>query len=260
MRELTPRKIKRYGWRRGLPDQRHLKYADYFAGHAFMLPPSVDLRPYDNPVYDQGSLGSCTANSTAGMCEYVTKHLNKKWLYVGSRLFIYYNERVLEGDVGQDAGASLSDGMTVIHKLGVPNEKNWPYDVAKFTDKPPVSVYANGLQHIAGPAFELDNTKIIQLKNCLSAGYPFVFGFTVYESFESDVVAATGIVPMPKKTEEQLGGHAVMAVGYDDSKQWIIVRNSWGADWGEKGYFFLPYQYISSPDLADECFTIRTIG
>ena len=97
------------------------------------------------------------------------------------------------------------------------------------------------------------------MRSCLSDGCPFIFGFSVYESFESDAVAATGIVPMPGKTETCLGGHAVMAVGYDDSKQWIIVRNSWGPDWGDKGYFYLPYAYITNNNLADDFWTIRLV-
>jgi C1A family cysteine protease len=95
------------------------------------------------------------------------------------------------------------------------------------------------------------------MKACLASGYPFIFGFTVYDSFESDAVAKTGIVPMPSKTELVLGGHAVMAVGYDDSKKWFIVRNSWGEDWGDKGYFYIPYDYLTNKNLASDFWTIK---
>jgi C1A family cysteine protease len=98
-----------------------------------------------------------------------------------------------------------------------------------------------------------------QLKGCLASGYPFVFGFTVYESFESQQVAQTGHAPMPAPTEASIGGHAVIAVGYDDSQNWFIVRNSWGVGWGMKGYFTLPYAYLIDPNLASDFWIIRVV-
>ena len=91
----------------------------------------------------------------------------------------------------------------------------------------------------------------------MAGGYPFEFGFTVYESFESQEVAQTGVVPMPQQTEKVLGGHAVMAVGYDDAQQRIIVRNSWGTSWGQQGYFTMPYAYLTNHQLSSDFWTIQ---
>jgi C1A family cysteine protease len=98
-----------------------------------------------------------------------------------------------------------------------------------------------------------------QLKGCLASGSPVVFGFSVYESFESAAVAKTGTMPMPKPSEKQLGGHAVLAVGYDDAQERVIIRNSWGTGWGKKGCFTMPYAYITDDNLCDDFWTIRLV-
>ena len=97
------------------------------------------------------------------------------------------------------------------------------------------------------------------MKGCLASGYPFIFGFTVYESFESAQVAQTGHVPLPQEGEQVLGGHAVCAVGYDDANQWFIARNSWGTGWGMQGYFTLPYTYLTSRSLSSDFWTVRVV-
>jgi len=104
----------------------------------------------------------------------------------------------------------------------------------------------------------LNSAIISTLKGCLASGYPFVFGFTVYQSFESAQVAKTGIVPMPAPHEAVVGGHAVLAVGYDDASQQFIVRNSWGDGWGIKGYFMMPYGYLTDTSLSDDFWTVQT--
>jgi C1A family cysteine protease len=172
-----------------------------------------------------------------------------------SRLFIYYNERSLEGTVKQDSGAQLRDGIKTLATNGVCPETDWPYIISKFKSKPNTKSYQDGLQHKITSYSRL--TTSTDMKTCLASGFPFVFGFTVYQSFESTQVANTGIVPMPSKNEQVLGGHAVMACGFDDSKNWMIVRNSWGSSWGAAGYFFLPYSYISNTNLATDFWTIR---
>ena len=242
---------RKYGWKPSLPDFRRPKFAMPAHLVATPLPTSVDLRPKCPPVYDQGDLGSCTANAAAGDYEFLLMKEGKP-AYTPSRLFIYYNERVLEDSVKEDSGASLSDGFKVMKTKGAPHETLWPYDVKKFTVKPSNAAYADGLKHEMVQAETVDNTNIQLMKAALASGLPIAGGFTVYESFESDAVAKTGIVPMPAKNEEALGGHAVLWVGYDDSKQWFIVRNSWGPGWGDKGYFYLPYAYTTNPDMADD--------
>jgi C1A family cysteine protease len=104
----------------------------------------------------------------------------------------------------------------------------------------------------------LNNANLIQLQSCLAEGYPFVFGFTVFESFQA--ITKNGMMPMPKPKEQRLGGHAVMAVGYDDAKKMFIVRNSWTKNWGDQGYFYMPYSYISDTNRADDFWTIRLVA
>jgi len=246
-------KIQRYGWIPDLPDQRdHLFSAVY--GTAPQLPPSVDLRSKSPPVEDQKKLGSCTANALVGALEFLELKDAVPFAAL-SRLFVYYNERVIENTVSSDSGAQLRDGIKTLAKQGVCPEKMWPYVISRFTEKPTKTCYANAAQHVI-LSYQRVQT-LNDMKTCLSSGFPFVFGFTVYESFESAEVARTGIVPMPAQHEKVLGGHAVVAVGYDDTTERVMVRNSWGSSWGQSGYFTMPYDYITNPKLASDMWTIR---
>jgi len=222
------------------------------------LPPSVRLRPVCPPVVDQGELGSCTANAIAVALQFDQMKQKLADVFLPSRLFIYYNERVMEGTVNEDAGAMIRDGIKSVSKEGAPHEKLWPYVIAKFKTKPTAAAYKDALKHRAVLYQRLTQT-IDQLKGCLAAGYPFVFGFSVYESFETQAVAKTGKVPMPKPKEKLLGGHAVLAVGYDDSLKRFEVQNSWGTGWGDKGYFTIPYDYLTDANLADDFWTIKQV-
>lgn len=250
---------KHYGWVPDLPDHRDLRYA--VVRHAILtkaVPPMIDLRAQCPEVYDQGALGSCTANAIAGAFQFELMR-QKQQVFNPSRLFIYYNERVMEGHIDEDSGAQLRDGIKSVATQGVCDETLWPYEVSKFSKKPKKSLYTKAKKNQALQYTRLNNTAVNELKTCLASGNPFVFGFTVYESFQGDKVAKTGILHMPKKSESVLGGHAVMAVGYNDKKKAFIVRNSWGDGWGLKGYFFMPYSYITSTDLADDFWTITQV-
>jgi C1A family cysteine protease len=252
------RKIARYGWTPDVPDQRDQLFA---ATQPILaaLPPRVDLRAKFPKPYDQGQLGSCTANAIAGALEFNQRKQKQKPTFTPSRLFIYYNERVMEGTVNSDAGAMLRDGIKSAVKQGAPPEKPcWPYDIAKFHEKPPKPVYEEAAKHQAVLYQRVART-LNQMKGCLSAGFPFVFGFSVYESFESQTVASTGVVNMPLPKEQLIGGHAVLAVGYDDSESRFIVRNSWSDKWGLKGYFTMPYTYLLDGNLADDFWTIQLV-
>jgi C1A family cysteine protease len=222
------------------------------------LPTSVDLTSKCPPVYDQGQLGSCTGNSIAGAIQFeqMKQNLNS---FTPSRLFIYYNERVLENTVNSDSGAQIRDGMKVVAKLGAPPETDWPYDITKFADKPPAIAFTDAAKNKV-TSYQRVNRSLSQFKGCLASGYPFVFGFTVYDSFESTTVAQTGHASMALPNEQVAGGHAVMAVGYDDQNQWFIVRNSWGNTWGMNGYFTLPYQYLLETNLSDDFWTVRLVA
>jgi C1A family cysteine protease len=260
------RRIHYYGWTPDLPDHRDLVYA---APHvvAKALPTHVDHTAQCPPVYDQGQLGSCTGNSIAGAVQFEQMR-EKIPNFVPSRLFIYYNERVMEHTVASDAGAQIRDGIKSINKLGVCSEELWAYsDQNTDPDPCPTCPYAKKPTAECVTAAKKTTVNLYQrlnpilgtLKGCLADGYPFVFGFTVYASFEGDEVAKTGIVPMPAAKEQVVGGHAVLAVGYDDAKQQFIVRNSWGTGWGQKGYFRMPYAYLTDPNLADDFWTVRGI-
>jgi C1A family cysteine protease len=205
------------------------------------LPKSIDLRSKMSPVVDQGQLGSCTANAIAsGLREYL-EIAGGQVLVRLSRLFLYYEERKLEGTVDEDSGASIRDGMKVLAQIGVCPEEDYPYDITKFREPPSERALANAAQYKIVEYHRVMDLK--SMKTALYEGLPVVFGFKVYESFESDEVAKTGKVPMPKKKEQYLGGHAVLAVGYVDKSKGgqVIVRNSWGDAWGDQGYCYMSY-------------------
>jgi C1A family cysteine protease len=246
--------LKEYGWIPDVPDQRDFVYKK--ALRLFRrLPGKVDLRKFCSPVENQGKLGSCTANALAGALEFLEIKNNVVFKDF-SRLFIYYNERDIENTVSSDSGAMIRDGIKSLKKLGVCSEKNWPYTISKFRIKPASSCYKEALNHQITSYHRI--LTLDQMKSCLAEGFPFVFGFMVYESFESQKVVNSGIVDMPEKNERALGGHAVCAVGYDDADKRFIVRNSWGAAWGMKGYFTMPYAYLADRNLSDDLWTIRS--
>ena len=251
------RKIAHYGWIPDLPDQRDHLFAAQPATLT-NLPPSVDLRPDCPDVYDQGQLGSCTANAIGGAVEF-DRIKQKLSDFVPSRLFIYYNERVIEGTVSIDSGAMIRDGIKSVASDGVCPEPEWPYDIAKFAKRPSAKCYKDARLDRA-VSYQSLIQDLNQMKGCLASGYPFIFGFTVYESFETEAVRKTGHAPMPGWGERPVGGHAVMAVGYNESRQWFLARNSWGAAWGIKGYFTLPYAYFVQPGLASDFWTVRLVG
>jgi C1A family cysteine protease len=250
------------GWVPDVPDHRDQLYAAPLA-HLQSLPKAVDLRPQaPREVYDQGQLGSCTGNSIAGAIEFDLIKQKAAKVFTPARLFIYYNERVIEHTTSSDSGAQIRDGVKSIAKLGAPPETLWPYsdkNPGPFLEKPSDAVYAEAIKHKV-TSYQRVARSLSQIKGCLASGYPFVFGFSVYESFESEEVAKTGNAPMPGPTEQMLGGHAVLAVGYDEGTQRILVRNSWGAGWGQGGYFTLPYAYLLDGNLSDDFWTIRALA
>ncbi|MHB8125066.1 MAG: C1 family peptidase [Desulfitobacteriaceae bacterium] len=212
-----------------------------------VLPKVVDLRSGCSGVVDQGDLGSCTANAIAsGLREYWENQTGKLTLL--SRLWLYWEERYIEGTVNEDSGATIRDGMKVLYQLGCAPEADWPYDITKFAQTPPEQATTNASQFKITEYHRV--TGLTTLKTALAEGYPVVIGIKVYESFESDKVAKTGIVPLPKRGEQFLGGHAVLAVGYKNTNNkgqgFVTCRNSWGESWGDKGYFYLPYSYFNN--------------
>lgn len=261
----------RYGWTRDLPDHRDLVRATAPETLA-NLPASVDLStdPAMPPIYDQAQIGSCTANAIAAAVEY---ELRKQKLadFMPSRLFIYYNERAMEGSVGSDSGAQIRDGVKSVATQGVCPEDEWPYDGdpansdgswpagQRAGQKPTTACYsvASGTEAVQ---YERVPQELDHIKAALAAGVPVVFGFSVYASFESQETAQTGDAPMPAPGEAQLGGHAVLAVGYDNATDRFKVRNSWGTGWGQAGYFTLPYAYLTDSRLASDLWTVKRVS
>lgn len=221
------------------------------------IPDVVDLRTGCSAIEDQGDLGSCTGHAIVGALEYDENAQREQPIRL-SRLFVYYNERMVEGDIMEDGGAQIRDGIKVIAKYGACDETLWPYAPEHFTLKPSMEAYDDGLKHRA-----IQYRRVLQteddLMHALASGFPVVCGIMIYDSFESEQVASDGLVPMPSDSEQCQGGHAVLMVGYDRKRRLFIMRNSWGPDWGDKGYFYLPFDYITSPELAEDFWTVTSI-
>jgi|SRR5712672_3090089 len=242
-----------YGYIPDLPDHRDKKFA---ISERLTLLTSVDLRDLCPPVEDQGALGSCTSFA-GGAAIRVARKIQNLPDFTTSHLFLYYNSRS-KNTKSVDAGATIRDTIKSAAKFGDCPELEWLYDLNQFTTKPPASCYTDALKDRV-IVYQRIMQSLMQMKACLALGYPFVIGFSVYESFESAQVAQDGMVPMPKSSERLLGGHAVLVVGFRDSDQKWICRNSWG-DWGDKGYFYMPYAYLQDPNLASDFWMIKTMS
>lgn len=251
--------VRKYGWDKDQPDHRDFKRAA--PPITATLPPiCTGMLQMCLPVYNQATLGSCTWNGTTFEMQFARQFARLKDGEKNlSRLFGYYLTRLQEGTVKQDSGAQIRDCMKVAANSGCCFEMTWPYDVAKFARKPSAAAYAEA-KTMESLVYESVRQDINHIKYEITQNLPVIFGFTVYASFESDEVAKTGMMPMPGKKEQNLGGHCVVAIGYDDSKQAVLCRNSWGSEWGVNGYFWMPYAYITNPDLASDFWVISKVS
>lgn len=243
-----------YGY---IPDLRDFRDHIYAAlpEHIAALPSSVDLRPQCPPIEDQGQLGSCTSFAAGAAIRFARK---KQGLpdFVTSHLFLYYNSRRFKNE---DTGATIKDVIKSANQQGDCPESEWPYVISKFTVKPPAQCYTDALKDRA-LSYQRVQQSLSQMKACLASENPVVVGISVYQSFESDEVAKTGMVPMPEPGEQLLGGHAVLVCGFrDDTQKWIF-RNSWGLSWADGGYGYLDYQYLLNNGLSSDFWTIKTVG
>lgn len=210
--DSTTAHVHHFGWIPDKPDQRD----HYFAvpRGAMVARLRVDLRSQCPSIYDQGQLGSCTANGVSAAIHFDRMKQQLTLDFIPSRLFA----------------------------------------------NKPASKCCKGARKYKAVQYHAARRILSQMKGCLASGYPFVFGFTVCESFESQQVAQTGLVPVPAQTEKVLGGHCVVAVGYDDSQQRLIVRNSWGTGWGLQGHCTMPYAYLADANLSSDFWTVRLMS
>jgi C1A family cysteine protease len=247
-----------YGWKPSLPDQRD-RILRFSPAQRVATAPSVDLRStgYLPEVWDQGQLGSCVAHGVGAAYSYDLAKQGGARNYDPSRLYLYYNGRVSEGTVNEDSGLTITDGAKALAASGAPPSKDWPYDISRFTERPPQQAYDDGQNTQAVKYARVPQT-VPDMQACLTAGYPIIIGFSVYSSFESGQVAATGDVPMPGPQEQVLGGHCVLVIGYDVDGRWVC-RNSWGTDWGQAGYFTFPQAYLTNASLADDFWVVQQV-
>ena len=238
---------RKYALKRGTPDFRNFKYKIV---RGLVLPPKYDMRNLCPPVYDQGDIGSCTANAICAALRILYKTSHKPDL-ASSRLGLYYLERLMEGTTTEDAGAVISTGFKVCKKQGVFPESMWGYVPENLYKTPSQACMDVGEKHQI-LKYSAVPRSLYAFKFTLTQNKPIVIGISVYDSFEGESVSKTGIVPMPKRKESLLGGHAILVVGYDEEKQHFICRNSWGTSWGDKGYFYLPYKFITNRGLSDD--------
>lgn len=236
------------------------------------LPKTVDLEDKLPAVWNQGQIGSCGGHGIGGAVALnyavakIADAAEGKFHYTPSRLFIYYNARRLMNTTESDSGISIADGVKGIQKWGICPEDSghdwsWEYSSTddRFKQKPPDKCYEDALIHTALEVEQvpLDRAHIFA---CLAANRGVIIGVTLYESFESEKVAKTGMVPLPKKNESMIGGHCMLIVGYDQKKDLAKVRNSWGADWGQKGYCWFPMKYLINPSLGSDYWAIKNVG
>ncbi len=285
---------RKFGWRRDLPDFRDftinqvelnsklralgnqkpihelLKKTGVVNHKKGELPVKVDLREWCSPIEQQGNIGSCTAHAGVGILEYFENRSFNK-IVDASRLFLYKTTRNLMKETG-DVGGFLRFTMGAMALFGLPPEEYWPYNEEQFDEEPPAFCYAyaqnfQSLQYYRHDPIGTAPAAVLEsVKKHLAAGLPSMFGFSVYSSYTQ--AEKDGKIPYPAKSERLAGGHAVMAVGYDDKMKIknakakgpettgaILLRNSWGTEWGEKGYGWLPYEYILN-GLADEWWSL----
>lgn len=220
---------------------------------ALRTPNIVDLRARCPPVLDQGSLGSCTA------CAVTACHRFQDLQFEPSVLFMYYNSRAIQGTIDYDSGSSTRNAIKMGVQYGSCSTAQWPYMINMYTTKPPTACYTEGLLHQINRYAAITRTANA-IEGAIASGFPVVFGFLVYSSFMSNAVATTGIVPIPNmKREQLLGGHAMMIVGYNRTKQLFIVQNSWGTDWGDRGFCYMPYAFVLNARLSFDFWVIYSV-
>ena len=236
-----------------------VEYLDSYIHHDTVT--KCDLKSKITQIYDQGQIGSCTANAVCQSMRMCPKYAN----FFPSRLYVYAKERITEGQKTlEDTGADAEDGLVQIRDHGVCTETSWPYNPDNANVIPPASCdqeASNYKVHSIGRIcsdYATRQSKINSIKKSIIAGIPILIGIEVYESFESQDVANTGVVPMPDPKEQCVGGHEILLVGFDDETQRFCFVNSWGPDWGDHGYGYLTYDFVTSPNYTTEFIMITS--
>jgi C1A family cysteine protease len=257
---MISRLNRKYGWRPSLPSRRFPRLS--LTSYPPLAPKfSLDSTGFDPPIWDQGQTGSCTGHGSTRAIAYARAKQGLPYIDL-SRIFTYWNARVAEGTEATDAGATVEDVIVAAQQFGDCPYSDYPTDVALVTTAPSASAFTDAIPHKALSATRVwganDLGLAYHVKHCISIlNLPVVFGFTVYESFESDEVASSGIVPIPGPNEQILGGHCVVVIGYDDATGYAECDNSWGTDWGQVGRFQLPYQIIFNSEYSNDFHTIQ---
>ena len=274
LRSLRSHGIRGLGWTPDFPDIRDYTLETPTVAAVLgptsvplkVAPPQVDLEAGFSPVEDQQSIGSCTAQAGVGLLEYyervtLGRHVD------ASRLFLYKVTRKLLGWTG-DTGAYLRTTMKAMALFGVPPEEHYPYIISRYDAEPDPFVYALAQNWQASQYYRLDPAgttgpqALANLKSRLALRQPAKFGFTVYSSMPQ--VTTTGVIPYPRPGDRVVGGHAVIAMGYDDAKVIdgvpgaIKIRNSWGVNWGQRGYGWIPYSYFTTRLAQDIWSLVRS--
>ena len=250
--------VRKYGWRK--PEQvasHRLKKLEIPDNTIY--PPSIDLRGLFNYVFDQGALGSCVANAASSAMTVVINKSNLANKDIRSRLFLYFNARMIDGNPHADSGTTITAVVYAIENNGACSETEWPYNIGVYTTVPSKSCYASGIPYKPISAHAVEQN-LQALKHELSNGNVIMFGILVYNSFELADTTKSGIVKLPNPNEACLGGHALLLVGYNEEEKGFIFRNSWGMGWGDKGYGYIQYEYVLNPAFAGDFWVIDKIN
>ena len=239
--------FNKYGWKPDSPDHRD-KYIHY---NLISDIEDCDLRDEMPGIYDQKEIGSSVANAVAAAYEYNQIKLDDNHIFIPSRLFIYYNTRKIEKTLEYDAGAQIRNTIKSLNINGICSETKWNYDPSLINFKP----YDNCYTAIQPLKYYRIHQNIESLKACLTNGVPFIFGFSVFENFE-ELNEENMTLQIPKKEEEYIGGQCVLCVGFDEVKKIFIIRNSFGVEWGNKGYFYMDYDYLLNENLCRDFWII----
>ena len=245
-------------WKKGPEDSRDFKSIRRLAAPK-QLPNKFEL-DRKIPIFDQGNIGSCVSNSACSCFRYEVAQITDNFDFEPSRLFEYYNARLLQGWQNEDSGAYIRDGFKALNKYGLAHEDLWPYQdtLSALVKKPTENVYQDGLKNLA-IKYATVPQNIQAIKETLISGAAISFGFNVYSSFWGSWSNTTGIMPIPKRGEYFEGGHAITAIGFDDSIQCFLIQNSWGTSWGKDGYFWMPYSFVINQNECDDFWCIEEI-